>query len=515
MKIGDIKFLAIAMVLMIPSLQIIPTNFDDIQILYGPMFGFDTYLINRNGDVINTWHNNFPPGLAAYSLPNGDILRPRRLNLQQGGGGGLQEITPEGEIIWDYVYNSYNNHTLHHDIEPLPNGNVLALSFFYLSYAELVELGRDPANTMITGMELEKILEIKPTGPTSGDIIWSWYSGDHLIQDFDPTKQNYGVVSDHPELLDINYPAGLEGDLLHCNSIDYNIELDQILVSSRNFNEFWIINHTNGDLVYRWGNPESYKTPGERKLFMQHDASWVGNDHVLVFNNGKGRGYSSVDEINITTSEMVWTYTKANWYAPIYCSAERLHSGNTIICDSQTGLFFEVNPQKTIIWQYQCQFGEGSPYGNVFRIDVVEINENQVDCVGSFSWNNIKPGSIATGSFVIRNKGVTPLSWEISESPDWGDWTYSESSGVLEDEITINVSVVAPSEENHNYGGFIKVSNLYNQEDYDVVPVELRTPLVTHQELFGVKTGCDLLKAERWVRGEWMTAEHHIVGIGK
>ena len=86
------------------------------------------------------------------------------------------------------------------------------------------------------------------------------------------------MVAEHPELIDLNFrlseAAGLEDpwDWIHSNGIDYNPELDQIMLSPRNFSEVWIIDHSTtpgrggrapaaeivargGDLLYRWGNP--------------------------------------------------------------------------------------------------------------------------------------------------------------------------------------------------------------------------------------------------------------------
>ena len=103
----------------------------------------------------------------------------------------------------------------------------------------------------------------------------------------------------------------------------FNAELDQIMISVRSFGEFWIIDHATttaeaaghkggrrgegGDLLYRWGNPISYRagTKADQRLFGQHDAQWIprgylGAGHVLIFNNGNERpagNYSSVDEI--------------------------------------------------------------------------------------------------------------------------------------------------------------------------------------------------------------------------
>ncbi len=452
-------------------------------ILYTPMLSTNTYLIDREGTVLNTWHSNYFPGLSAYFLPNGNILRPKRLNLEPGASGGIQEFSPDGTLLWDYTYYSYGEYMTHHDVKALPNGNVLSLSHVYLSFSELVELGRNPFNTLAGGMKIERIIEIKPTGPTSGDIVWAWSSATHLIQDYDPTKLNYGVVGEHPELIDINYYEGLDEDLFHCNSIDYNPELDQILVSCRNFNEIWVINHTTGDLAYRWGNPETYRSDGERELFLQHDASWIkpgcpGEGHLLVFNNGVDRGYSSVDEIDMSTGNRVWSYTHQGFYSKMYCGATRLPSGNTLICDSDFGNFFEVTPEGTTVWQYHAQ----DYNGKVFKIDYMTPNQNQVDCIGSLSWDDIEPNSTVTGSFVIRNKGQTPLSWNISEYPEWGTWDFSESSGVVGDEINITVSVVVPMQEDAEFEGFIKVVNNINQEDFDVVPIYLRTPLTINSE---------------------------------
>ena len=67
------------------------------------------------------------------------------------------------------------------------------------------------------------IFEVEPSGPTGGNVVWEWHLWDHLIQDADPTKENYGVVGDHPELMDVNLGevSGIGGgDWDHANAID-------------------------------------------------------------------------------------------------------------------------------------------------------------------------------------------------------------------------------------------------------------------------------------------------------
>jgi len=263
-------------------------------------------------------------------------------------------------------------------------------------------LGRNPG-TMDSGqLWPDFIIEVKPTGPTSGDIVWEWHVWDHLIQDYDPSKPNYGVVAEHPELIDINF-LGLaehEADWNHINSIDYNEKYDQILLSVRNFCEVWVIDHSTttqeasghtggnsgkgGDLLYRWGNPQTYKTgeASNQKFFGQHDAKWIdsgypGAGDILVFNNGVGRPggeYSSVDEfvppvddqgfynytpgVSFGPDEQLWIYTaEPNEFFSDYISgAQRLPNGNTLICDGAHGSLFEVTFDKKIVWLYTNEF---------------------------------------------------------------------------------------------------------------------------------------------------------------
>ena len=75
---------------------------------------------------------------------------------------------------------------------------------------EAVAAGRRPETVKDSHLQPDCLVEIKPTGKTTGEIVWEWRSWDHLIQDRDKTKPNYGNVSEHPELFDVNYIHGEE-----------------------------------------------------------------------------------------------------------------------------------------------------------------------------------------------------------------------------------------------------------------------------------------------------------------
>jgi hypothetical protein len=365
--------------------------------LFSPEYSKYTYLINNRGIIVRIWKSDYIQGLANYFTLTGELLRldlPGGNPTFRGGGiaGRVEKFDTSGALVWEFEY-STSSYCAHHDIEPLRSGNVLLIAWEYKTWQEAIDAGRDPAQQE-GALWPDHIIEVEPTGSSGGTIVWEWHVWDHLIQEFDSSKDNYGVVADHPELININYGTRNQ-DWNHINAIDYNEELDQILVSVHEFNEIWVIDHSTttqeatghsggnsgkgGDLLYRWGNPEAYQagSAADKQFFGQHGVSWVepdcpGEGNILVFNNGQSRRYSSVDEIipplNITGG---YTYTPGEAYGPdapvwtfstdpptdmfsnLLSNAQRLPNGNTLICSAQQGLLLEVTPEKTIVWKYR------------------------------------------------------------------------------------------------------------------------------------------------------------------
>jgi len=369
--------------------------------LFNPLSSKTTYLVDPRGRVVNSWTSTYRPGLMVYLLPNGNLLRCGRVgnNLFGGAGDGgiVEEFDWQGNLVWQFQHSS-PTYCLHHDIERLPNGNTLMISWEVKTVAEAIAAGRSVDHALPNGTVWpEKIIEVQPTDRDSGKIVWEWHAWDHLIQDVDPTKANYGNVAKRPERIDVNYQlTGGRPDWLHANSIAYNKELDQITLSLRAFSEIWIIDHSTttaeaasrtggrsgkgGDLLYRWGNPSTYRagTAKNQTLFFQHDAHWIpdglpGAGNMLIFNNGTGlRDHSSVDEIvlpivdgkgNYPMTNGVWGPAAATWsytaptksdFSSLFVSgAQRLPNGNTLICSGWTGGIFEVTAAGQTVWEYQ------------------------------------------------------------------------------------------------------------------------------------------------------------------
>ena len=209
------------------------------------------YLINNCGQLIKQWSSNYLPGNSVYLMPNGNVLRAGRIEdvesqINFAGKGGIIEMFDwEGNVVWSYTYIS-DEFRQHHDVFPMPNGNVLILAATVISNSEAIQAGRDPAKLSETILFNEQIVEIEPIGLNGGNIVWEWNIIDHVIQDFDETKDNYGSVGDNAHKLDINFLNGLGSgsNWLHVNSIQYEEERDQIVISSRRMSEIWIIDHS-------------------------------------------------------------------------------------------------------------------------------------------------------------------------------------------------------------------------------------------------------------------------------
>ncbi|MGH9335684.1 MAG: aryl-sulfate sulfotransferase, partial [Vicinamibacteria bacterium] len=322
-------------------------------VLYAPLLSDTTYLIDADGLVVHTWTSRYAPEGSVHLLENGHLLRGARVEskvFEGGGTGGLiEEYTWDGELVWSFPFAS-DDHMSHHDLASLPNGNLLAIAWERKTAEEARNAGRRPDLVPEQGLWPDKVVEIEPTPPEGGVIVWEWHVWDHLVQNVDETLPNFGDPAAHPHRIDVNGDgeprevdpedleqlkalgyvsddadaADLSSDFLHTNAVAYNADLDQIALSTPNFSEIWIIDHgttteeaagstggrwsRGGDLLYRWGNARTYGRHQNvpRQLFHQHDVHWIpeehpGAGHLMIFNNDvpgpNERNYSAVLQI--------------------------------------------------------------------------------------------------------------------------------------------------------------------------------------------------------------------------
>lgn len=418
--------------------------------LYSVQNSTKAYLIDTNSTTFHQWNfaTNAKTGYSSYLLPGGVIIRSvaKTGNSFNGGGmtGQIQKVDWDNNVLWNFVY-STAQYCMHHDICPMPNGNVLLISYELKTAAQATQAGSSQSITMWP----DKIVEIQPTGATTGNVVWEWHVWDHLCQNVNPAKDNYVTsIVQHPELLNINYNT--QKDWMHMNGIDYNETLDQIVFSAHNLNELYVIDHSTtteeaaghtggnsgkgGDFLYRWGNPAAYQASGTTVFHVVHDAHWIPegsiNENLIVAfnNNGISNNQSCVDFIIPPYDGFNYEHTSGSAYQPSTftlrhscnghsnneSNSQQLPNGNMLVCIAQSGLIYETNPAGTTIWSKQVSgmVGQAFRYSECYVTGSLTVNINATPneiCVGASVQltANVSGGSNYGYSWVSDPPGFT------------------------------------------------------------------------------------------------------------
>lgn len=202
---------------------------------------------------------------------------------------------------------------------------------------------------------------------------------------------------------------------------DYRFHPENIIFDSRTMNILAIIarydhpegEFKSGDIVWRVGPDYSADKPEYKvgQIIGPHHTHMVpktlpGGGNIMVFDNGgmagfgsyfrdmkaadggpigtypnTFRGFSRIVEFDPVTLQVVWQYINARatddydgngniegnereFFAPYYSSAQRLHNGNTLITEGNSGRVLEVTPDGDVAWEYINEFDSGF-FGNM------------------------------------------------------------------------------------------------------------------------------------------------------
>ncbi len=352
------------------------------------------YLLNKEGQKLFTWTFTDRLGNDLELLNDGRVIGAFKVDNPPftfgGGAGAAKIVNPDGSIDWEYIL-ADNNFIIHHDVEMLPNGNILMLVWERIDVTTAQQAG---INTTIDIFP-EKLIEVNPT---NDQIVWQWRAWDHLVQDTDSNLPNFGVISDMPQRIDPNYNVAEDviGDIMHANGIDHDAVKDVIYISINFYSEVWVVDHSTttqeavtntggnynkgGDLLYRFGNPSAYQNmSGERIFYNNHFPNLLedgepGSGNMLVYaNNTDNMPQSTVFELampqtftltpNINNEPaVIWSFTDPDLYHSRVSGAVRLSNGNTLICEGDYG-YWEITPAKEIAWKYNGMTNFWRGYG--------------------------------------------------------------------------------------------------------------------------------------------------------
>ncbi len=341
------------------------------------------YLMNKKAEILFEWNlSGKNLGNDAFLLSNGKLLIMTESDdpkIKFGGQAGVVEILDRnGNSDWNFEYSS-EDYISHHDAELLPNGNILIQIWERKPTAIAIEAGA----SMEIDLFPDGLLEINPT---NNEIVWEWHSWDHLIQDHDPTKSNYGTIAENPQLINLNYVQNEDGDIMHANGISYDKKHDLIYLSVNFFSEVWVIDHSTttdeaasnrggnynkgGDLIYRFGNPNAYQNNQGNQIFDHNHypnlLTGANEGKMLIFSNGFTTNQSTAYEISIpdpltlhTASNneptILWSFTHEELFSPKVSGVVQLPNGNRLITEGDSG-FWEVTLKGEVVWRFK---GEG------------------------------------------------------------------------------------------------------------------------------------------------------------
>lgn len=321
------------------------------------------YLLNMNRKVVHQWTVSFskiwpnPPQLegrqiddstvcifACHLYANGDLLVVFHSLEHTFRGYGLAKVDKDSNLIWKYSANAHHDVTVGEDgtiytlIQRSFNTKIKGLEFCTLPWMvdHLVMLSPD-------GKELREpisLLEAVRKSPYA-ELLAPLETPVNTETDTAITDKNLKELRERQ-------------DVLHANSVNVltramapkfpDFKAGQVLVSLRNLNAIAVIDPAANSVV--WGATGMWKN--------QHDAQFLENGHLMIFNNVASLRGSRVIEFDRPTGAYPWSYPGIDDVP--FCTtargmAQRLPNGNTLVVNSEGHSMLEVTQEKELVWK--------------------------------------------------------------------------------------------------------------------------------------------------------------------
>ena len=296
-----------------------------------PLVGREAYLVGMRGEILHQWHFPLTPGNYAYLLPSGNLLWSGRTEegppLRRGKGGLLREYDRHGAVLWEYI-----DHGQHHDFRRRADGTTI-----YIGWEKLPDAAARRVQGGLPGSEKDGAIwgDYLREVDARGRATWEW----HFHTDED--------IEAHPLI-----PVVDRHEFAHANAC-FPLPNGDVLVSFRRTHTLAIIDRVTKR--FRWQKRDAM-------WGTTHDVQMLANGNLLFFANGiytPLNPFSRVVELDPATGKEVWEYRgRPTWtfFSPNISGAQRLASGNTLICEGQMGRVFEVTPDGDIVWEYVSPF---------------------------------------------------------------------------------------------------------------------------------------------------------------
>ena len=273
----------------------------------------------------------------------GRLLHTWRQPKAQEVSWDFVELAPDGSLYGSAKYESLvkldwdsNVEWLrpirpHHDLAVAEDGRVYALT------QTEGERARDGKSYLIRDNE---ITVLSPDGEVEQSVsLWDLF-GDQV------SEKRLQRIDRHRE-------EGFHGDVFHANSIEIlnrNVagvgRKGDLLVSIRELDTIAVIDLDGPRVTWQWG---------EGVLDRQHHASLLPSGRILVFDNGKTRGWSRVLELHPRDRRVTWELKgdpAESLFTGARGSTELLPNGNVMVVESAKGRVFEVTRAGEVVWDF-------------------------------------------------------------------------------------------------------------------------------------------------------------------
>lgn len=307
--------------------------------IYSPRNPY-THLIDMEGNLIHTWQTNLQGDIRIYAqmLDNGDLLT---FAIDKR----FVKLDWDSNVLWE------SNLRTHHDFHISGNGNIYTLArkdsiVFYKGMP--FPILEDYIAVLSSGGKLLKNINIFE----SIEDEYSWGNILDIYKEILKPKTIFDIISKKITGRHL-FEHDLFGDIMHVNTVEL-LERDvpglgskdDILLSIREIDLIGVLDTGKNRLVWKWG-------PGE--ISKQHRPTLLGNNNILLFDNGYDVGFSQILEIDPIDKTIVWSYNSdgsENFYTARSGGGQRLPNDNILISQAQTGRIFEITRDGEIVWEY-------------------------------------------------------------------------------------------------------------------------------------------------------------------
>jgi Arylsulfotransferase (ASST) len=292
---------------------------------------FDGRLMDMDGRILKTWRSRY----LSLILPSGHYVAQQHYESRKWG-----LYTWDDETVWE------KDLPVHHDIFFTPRGTIIVLS-------KEMHLFRGRKVDFCTVIEFD----------LEGKELMRWSAFEHLSE---LKKHHRSLELDRSKIFFLPEPPGRKAatpwggnyDYYRMNSFQF-LPATELGTRDARFREGnWLISFRHGSMVFIL-NKDTQEVVWQciaedisEGLQGQHAPAMLPDGRILIFDNGRYRGWSRVIELDALTKKILWQYRAEGFYTLSQGHAQRLVNGNTLITESERGRAFEITRGGELVWEY-------------------------------------------------------------------------------------------------------------------------------------------------------------------